>query len=206
MPTTPYNTTADQEMLAIFTSKMTELRNMAAAMGQDIVTYTDEELGALQAQITALDPNGVSTAIAKITAFLDANDADGNNVIDALPGLISDLTSLTSRVGALEADNTATKARVGSLEGTQTQHGNAISAAQGDIANHKARIEALEAQEDDAGLSEDQVRAIAVEQDRALLGAVKDAFNVAFDSIVLTKGYPITGAPADDGGDLGAPG
>ena len=112
---TEYNTTADQEMLAVLTNKMTELHGIMAAMGQDIVGYTDNELSALDAKIAALDPNGVANAISRIDAFLAANDADGNNVIDALPGLLSDLTDLTGRVTALESDNTANKSRLTAL-------------------------------------------------------------------------------------------
>lgn len=200
---TEYTSTEDQAAFQLLMGKFVELRNMQASMGQEIVSYTDAELAALQTQINLLDSDGVAVSLAKIEAFLDNVDADGDNVIDSLAGLIDDIESATQTAQAALDKATANEGKITSVQTVQTGLQSQVDAVKGDVAGHKTRIEALEAAEDNAGLSEAQVRAIATAEVRggltALAAAVPD-----FVAITLNKTYPITGdgAEASDTGSI----
>ena len=190
---TNYNTTADLASQELLASKLVELNSIAFAMGQEIVTYTDTELSALKDQVALLDPEQVTTAIAKINAFLEANDADGNNVIDALPSLISDLGLLTSRVTVLEGSQATQDAKIATLESRATTLESKVSGIEGDIAAQNVEIEALKLRTDNAGLSEAQVRSISQEEVRGGISAVANALNaIVFQGTPINYGYPIT--------------
>ena len=188
---TNYNTTADLASQELLASKLVELNSIAFAMGQEIVTYTDTELSALKDQVALLDPEQVTTA--KINAFLEANDADGNNVIDALPSLISDLGLLTSRVTVLEGSQATQDAKIATLESRATTLESKVSGIEGDIAAQNVEIEALKLRTDNAGLSEAQVRSISQEEVRGGISAVANALNaIVFQGTPINYGYPIT--------------
>lgn len=193
---TDYTTTEDQAAFQLLMAKFIELRDMQAAMGQEIVTYTDAELAALQSQINLLDSDGVAVSLAKIEAFLNAVDSDGDNVIDSLAGLISDIEAAASTAQSALDKASANEGKITSVQTVQSGLQSQIDTVKGDVAGHKTRLEALEAAEDNAGLSEAQVRVIATEEVRsgltALAAAVPD-----FVAVTLNKTYPITGDGAE---------
>lgn len=191
--TTQYNTQEDAQKLAAIYAKMEELRTLTAGMGQDIVDYTDTELAAIKAQIALLDQDGVTASLAAIEAFIAGIDGNADGVIDSLAALTADITAAAATAtAALEKANTVA-AGLQSVINTQNAQQGELDANRGDINDHKSRLDILEAREDNAGLSESQVRAIAVQQDRILLQAMVDAAP-DFADIVLTKAYPITGS------------
>lgn len=198
---TNYNTQADTENFALVYAKMEEIRLLTAAMGQDIVDYTDVELAAIKAQIALLDQDGVTASLAKIQAFIDAVDSDGDNVIDQMATLVSSITAAATKAQAALDKATSVETGLSSVVTTQQGLQTQVDSVKGTVDGHTTRIEALEAREDNAGLTEAQVRAIAVEQDRVLVQAFVDAAP-DFAAIVLNKAYPITGD--DESTDTGA--
>lgn len=193
MPT-DYNTTEDNTQIELLASKIVELWSKTGEMGWDIVSYTDAELAALKAQLDLFDAEKATVALAKITAFLAENDKDGNNVIDALPVLLASVEELGLDLTVLETAVLEQETKIATLAGDVAGLKTKVDGHTGDIAGYKTRIEALEAREDDAGLSDAEVETIAVAQDRKLLAAIGSKIAaIGFEVVALGKTYPITG-------------
>ena len=191
MATTKYTTSEDIKNIDVIYDKMAEVRDLTAGMGQEIVSYVDTELAAIQAKVDLLDQDGVTASLAKIEAFINAVDANGDNVIDQMASLVQGITDASNAAQTALAKTGVLEAGLQSVINTQNAQQGELAANRGDINSHSTRISDLEAREDNSGLTEAQVRAIAVEQVREGHKTIANAAK-EFAEIVLTKSYPIT--------------